>query len=316
MGEICPDAPDSLIPGITWSFFMQQFTIRQIEQLSGIKAPTLRIWEKRYNLISPDRSEGRQRIYTNEDLRAILKVVYLYEKGMRISKIARMKEQQMLQHISDLGVSSESYPGVILMLIEAAISLESNRVLEIFNSIEKEHGFENLVLRIIYPFLEKLGRAWVSGKILPNNEHFVSHLITRKILLATDQLPEVVESERVVILFQPQGEIHEIPLLFMQYLFKKHGWKTVYFGCNVPINVVEGYLAYKKATHIYSHLITNLGEDSPNDFFRKLSEKFPGMYIAVGGHLVQKMKAAGTGVLLLQNDEDVYNYLRTWPVMS
>jgi DNA-binding transcriptional MerR regulator len=311
MDELCADAcrPYNFraSPG---PFYMQQFTIRQIEQLSGIKAPTLRIWEKRYNLIAPDRSEGRQRIYTNEDLRSILKVVYLYERGMRISKIARMKEQQMLQQISDFGITTDSFPGVIPLLMEAAISLDSGRVNQIFQTIEKEHGFEDLVLRIIYPFLEKIGRAWVSGKVLPNNEHFVSHLITGKILFAINGLPVVEESERVEALFQPQGEFHEIPLLFMQYLFKKNGWKTIYFGCNVPINVVEGYLAFKKVTHIYSHLVTNLGDDSPQDFFRKLSEKFAGLSITVGGHLVQNMKAAGTGVLLLQKDEDVYKYLR------
>jgi DNA-binding transcriptional MerR regulator len=290
---------------------MQQFTIRQIEQLSGIKAPTLRIWEKRYNLIAPDRSEGRQRIYTNEDLRSILKVVYLYEKGIRISKIARMKEQQLLQQISDAGGTDDGILGVIPLLMEAAISLDSGRINQIFHSVEKEFGFEELVLRIIYPFLEKLGRAWVSGKVLPNNEHFISHLISCKILFAIDQLPVVRESDRVVVLFQPQGEYHEIPLLFMQYLFKKHGWKTVYFGCNIPLNVLEGYLAYTKVTHIYSHLVTNLGEDSPNDFFRKLVEKFPGIAITAGGHLVQKMKAADTGVLLLQNEEEVYKYLRS-----
>jgi hypothetical protein len=114
-----------------------------------------------------------------------------------------------------------------------------------------------------------------------------------------------------VVLFQPQGEYHEIPLLFMQYLFKKHGWKTVYFGCNIPLNVLEGYLAYKKVTHIYSHLVTNLGEDSPPDFFRKLVEKFPGIAITVGGNLVHKIKGADTGVLLLQNEEEVYKHLRS-----
>lgn len=290
---------------------MQQFTIRQIEQLSGIKAPTLRIWEKRYNLIAPDRSEGRQRIYTNEDLRSILKVVYLYEKGMRISKIAKMKEQQLLQQISDIGGTVDNFSGVIPMLIEASISLDSRRIHHIFNSIESDHGFEDLVLRIIYPFLEKLGRAWVTGKILPNNEHFVSHLITSKILFGIEHLPVVKESDKTVVLFQPQGEFHEIPILFMQYLFKKQGWKTVQFGCNVSIHEVAEYSADKNITHIYSHLVTNLGEESPLAFIKKLGAEFAGKKIAVGGNLVQKIKAAGTGVLLLQNEKEVFDYIRS-----
>lgn len=291
---------------------MQQFTIRQIEQLSGIKAPTLRIWEKRYNLIAPDRSEGRQRIYTNEDLRSILKVVYLYEKGIRISKIAKMKEQQMLQHISLEGGKAESLAGLIPLLMESAISLDGGQVQGILESVEMEHGLEVLMLQIIYPFLEKLGRAWVTGKVLPNNEHFISHLISSRIQVAISRLPVVKKSEQVVILFQPEGEFHEMPLLFMQYLFKKYGWKTVYFGCNVPVNVVEGYVFYKKVTHIYTHLVTNLGEDSPLDLFKKLSSKFPGISISAGGKLVQKIKAADTGVRLLQDEAEVYQYLETY----
>ena len=288
---------------------MEQFTIRQIEQLSGIKAPTLRIWEKRYNLIAPGRSEGRQRVYTNEDLRSILKVVYLYQRGMRISKIAALKDPQMQSFINGREESPGNFSALVAMLTEASISLDSSRINSIFNRVEKEYGFEDLVLKLIYPLLVKLGSAWVSGKIMPNNEHFVSHLVITKILSATNSLNLPPKTGRSVILFEPAGEFHEIPLLFMQYLFKKYGWQTVYFGRNIPLEIIDEYCADRKVSHLYCHMVTSLSQEEPAVYLENVSRRFPQVMVVAGGTLVQKIKAAAGNVLLLKNEDAVMNFV-------
>lgn len=289
---------------------MQQFTIRQIEQLSGIKAPTLRIWEKRYNLISPGRSDGRQRIYTNEDLRSILKVVYLYRKGIRISRIASLKEQQLLKELTVTGQRNDNFAALIILLMEAAIGLDEAGVERIFDSVEKEHGFEGLVLQLIYPFLEMLGQAWVTGKVLPGNEHFISHIVTRKLLLAIEGLSHSYSKSNTVLLFQPAGELHELPLLFMNYLFKKHGWQTFYFGNNVEIGTLKAFIDNKPVvTHLYYHPLTHLTSETPDNYLQKLSAAFPKQIIVAGGSFMKKVKATGSNTLLLLKEEDIYRFV-------
>lgn len=293
---------------------MQTFTIKQIEQLTGIKAPTLRIWEKRYHLLEPGRSDGKQRVYSNEDLRSILKVVYLYRKGLRISRIAKLKDQQLLQQLADNLEKPGSFSEMLPLLMEAAIALDSPGIESVINSLEKEHGLETTMVRVIYPFLENLGRAWVTGKVLPNNEHFVSSIIIRKILFATDKLMKPAANGNVVLLFQPAGEFHEIPLLFMNYLFKKHGWQTVYFGSNVPLEALEEYCTHKKATHIYFHLVTLLPGKTPAELLATLANRFPSLKIVAGGQLAKNEKAAGPNTLLLRNENDIYHFLSGIPV--
>ncbi len=290
---------------------MQQFSIKQLEELSGIKAHTIRIWEKRYNLIAPDRTDGKHRIYTNDDLKSILRVVYLYKKGLKISKIAMLKEQEMLQKINAIKHDASRYEEVLPELMGACIDLDANRVTDILADVEAQVGLEQMMCKLVYPFLEQLGRAWVTGKILPNNEHFISHIITTRIILAISRLkkPEHHENAPRVLLLQPTGEYHEIPLLFINYLLCKNGCKTVYFGSNVSMEAIAGYCNYKPVSHIHYHLITNLGDRDTQEWFDTLAMEYRTIAIVASGPGVKNLKENFVNQQILKSQQDILDYI-------
>ncbi|MES2646112.1 MAG: MerR family transcriptional regulator [Bacteroidota bacterium] len=290
---------------------MQEFNIKQLEQLTGIKAHTLRIWEKRYNLITPDRTGGKHRSYSNEDLKHILRVVYLYNKGIKISKIASLNEKEILHTMNtDLenGLrADEVLPG----LMEACIDLDEKKIRRILNKVESQFGLEQMIFKLIYPFLEKLGSAWVTGKVLPNNEHFISHIVSSTIILATSRLKveKAKAGDPVFLLFQPKGEWHEIPLLFIRYQLSKVGCKTVYFGSNVGFSAITDYLSVKKVSHIYYHLITALGEQEPQQLMDEMALKYPEITIVASGPSVKEVNANYPNQILLKSQPEISDFI-------
>ena len=290
---------------------MQQFSIKQLEQLSGIKAHTIRIWEKRYKIITPQRSDGQHRLYSNEDLKSILRIVYLYNKGLKISKIARLKEQELLQKIDLDKGEMNRWETIMPGLMEACIDLDAERINYILSEVESANGMEQMILKLVYPFLEKLGKAWVTGKIQPNNEHFVSHIISSRIILATDQLikPKPEHGGPVIALFQPKGELHEIPLLFINYLLQKRGCKTVYFGCNVSMEAIAEFCTAKRVTHIHYHQIVNLGDTDPQKYLNEMARRFAEIRIVASGPVNKCVKATSSNVQLLKSQEEIMMYV-------
>jgi MerR family transcriptional regulator, light-induced transcriptional regulator len=291
---------------------MQEFNIKQLEQLTGIKAHTLRIWEKRYNLITPDRTGGKHRSYSNEDLQHILRVVYLYNKGIKISKIAGLKEKDILQKMDDDLEHDLRADELLPRLLEACIDLNEKKIKQILTRVESQLGLEQMVFKLLYPFLEKLGSAWVIGKVLPNNEHFISHIISSTIILATSRLniPKAPAGDQAILLFQPAGEWHEIPLLFIRYQLCKLGCKTIYFGSNVGVSALEDYLSVKKVSHLYYHVITNLGEADPQEFIDKMADTFPAIIIVASGPSINKLTANYPNQLLLKSQAEMTEFIQ------
>jgi DNA-binding transcriptional MerR regulator len=288
---------------------MQHFSIRQVEQLSGIKAHTIRIWEKRYKLIVPERSDGKQRTYSNENLKSILRVVYLYKKGLKISKIARLQDDEIIHTIDQVFDAATNARHVMPILMAACIDLDEDRLEEIFDELQSAMDFETLMTTIIYPFLQSIGKAWVTSRVHPNNEHFVSHLVVRRIVSATAELNSTHDSKTLVILFQPEGELHEIPLLFINYLLLKKGCSTVYFGSNIPVNELEYYCSHKPATHILFHVITHLGETEPQLYFDRLSNIFPDKKVVMSGPATGSLVANNPNMEVLKSQEALFDYI-------
>lgn len=288
---------------------MQQFSIKQVEQLSGIKAHTLRIWEKRYKLIIPARSDGNQRTYSNEDLRSILRVVHLYQKGQKISKIANLNEREIIKAVSASLYEETAGERLMPLLLEACINLDAERVEEIFDEVERNIGFESMMLELMYPFLEVVGRAWMGATVFPVNEHFVSHLVAKKIINRTENLNRKKKIDKIVLLFQPAQEYHEIPLLFINYLLLKKGCATIYFGSNVALEELQFYCDRKRVTHIWYHLLTNLGDSNSQELLDKLSTIFSGKKIIHSGPCGKKLLAKTDNVEILKSQEELLAFI-------
>lgn len=288
---------------------MNKFTIRDIENLSGIKAHTIRIWEQRYDIIRPKRKDTNHRYYDCEDLKHILRIAYLYHSGLKISRIAGMSEEDLRRLTLEEAAEKNLYEAHLNQMLEAMIDYDQPYFEKIFNNILLHAGFEQCITQVIYPYLERVGLLWMNGNIIPSQEHFASNLIRKKILVAIDGLELKTEPEQRYLLFLPEGEFHEIPLLFLHYLLKKKGKHVVNFGANTPVEDLEHYTRVKPVTHICTHMITNFTRISPADFVMKMAELFPGKQLVVSGpqnmHIRQHLVP---GLILLKSLKELMDF--------
>jgi MerR family transcriptional regulator, light-induced transcriptional regulator len=291
---------------------MNKFSIKDIENLSGIKAHTLRIWEQRYNILIPKRKDSNHRFYDDDDLKSLLRVAYLYHNGIKISKIARLKEDELKQAAVETFSEDSLYVTYINQLLEASLDFDEDAFESIFDQALEREGVEIVMLKIIYPYLEKIGLLWLTDHVIPAQEHFTSNLINRKIISAIDALPNVYkDNNKKVLLFGPPKEYHEIPLLFIQYLLKKNGQKVIYYGSNVSIKQLEEYCSVKKVTHLHFHLITNLTTLHMNEYVLKLYNTFPNKNIVVSGPRVEEVTLDLANVKLLGSMDALLNFCKS-----
>lgn len=289
---------------------MHYFTIRDIENLSGIKAHTWRIWEHRYNLCLPQRKESKHRFYDNDNLKQILRISYLYHSGVKISKIASLNDQQIidaLQHEPEQ--TSDAY--YIKELMEASIDFDNERFELNCKKIFDSADFETAVTRIIYPYLEKIGMLWLTDHIIPAQEHFSSNMIRQKFAVAIDALPTVKsDGNSLTVLFTPDKEHHELPLLFMQYLMKKAGKRVFYFGSNVSISKLKSFAADHYFTHLHFHLVTNLTNKDAQQYLQNVAKEFRDKQIIMSGAEVQHVYERPQNVTLLHSLDEMVNYAK------
>jgi MerR family transcriptional regulator, light-induced transcriptional regulator len=211
------------------------YSIKDLEKLSGIKAHTLRIWEKRYGIINPTRTDTNIRFYTNDDLKRILNISFLNHNGIKISRIAGMTDGEIELKVAEISLVSTDTDHNIENLIISMIDLDEARFNKIFTDSILRIGFENALQDVIFPFIKRTGVMWLSGTINPAQEHFISNIIRQKLIVAIDgaRIPE--NPEKTALLFLPQDELHEISLLFYNFSLRSRGIKTIYLGQSVPL---------------------------------------------------------------------------------
>jgi DNA-binding transcriptional MerR regulator len=218
---------------------MGKYSIKELERLSGIKAHTLRVWEKRYKLFTPSRTDTNIRYYCDEDLRKLLNITLLCNDGTKISKIVSMSEEELFQAVKEIKDDALLNQKRVDDLIIPMMEFDECKFNGLFNRYTTELGLEKTFTEVVFPFLEKVGVLWLCDEIRPYHEHFTSHVIRQKLSAAIDALPDPKEDARKVILFLPEGEYHELGLLFFSFLYKKRGIKVFYFGQSVPIEQVK-----------------------------------------------------------------------------
>lgn len=290
---------------------MNFFSIRDIENLTGIKAHTLRIWEQRYQLFNPKRRESKHRFYDNDDLKYILRIAYLYNNGYKISQIAGFSEDEIKQMALELKPNEDNFEIFINQLTEAAIDLDQIRFDKILHTLVLHAGFEKSVIKVLFPLLQKIGLLWLTGNVIPAQEHFASALIIKKMLVAIDGLEKPSKDcERKVLLFTPVGELHEIPLLFMQYMLKKNGVPQVYLGKNVSLDMLDLVCKQQPVNQLYFHVITNLTRCDIKEYVCRLSRLFPDKQIVFSGSHACQCEGAPSNVRRLMCNEEMMQFTR------
>lgn len=261
---------------------MNRFTIRDIENLCRIKAHTIRTWEQRYKLCVARRKQSQHRVYDNEDLKELLRVSFLYHNGHKISRIAKLSSAD-IQQVVKCACDRENDEAQVLQLLEAGLDFDKEQFEKSVNCLILRYGLERCLVNIFFPFLEKIGLLWLTDHVIPGQEHFVSHIIRKKIILATDGLERGSDKSRPpVVIFAPKGEHHEIPLLTVNYFFRRNGHRTVYFGPDLGAETLHLYLKEHPAALIYTHVIA-LVNNNLEEQMEKLCAAYPEKQFVISG---------------------------------
>ncbi|MBK9292452.1 MAG: MerR family transcriptional regulator [Bacteroidetes bacterium] len=284
---------------------MSTYSIKDLERLTNIKAHTLRIWEKRYGIVEPPRSDTNIRYYTDEDLKKLLNVSILNRHGIKISKIARMSNQEINQKILEVIKPESDYLSQIEGMVVAMIELNEERFERILNQSIIKIGFEESLYHVVYPFFEKVGVLWQTGTINPAQEHFISNLIRMKLFVAIDSLPRVYDTNaRTIVLFLPEWELHEIGLLTYYYLSRKNGYRAIYLGQNVPLHDLFSVTQTARPDVLATYFVSAITQTEMEDYIRSLSDYYADQQILISG-----IQAAGIKFELPDNVRTVSSAL-------
>jgi DNA-binding transcriptional MerR regulator len=234
-----------------------KFSIKDLENLSGIKAHTIRIWEKRYNLFEPNRTDTNIRTYDLMALQKILNVSYLRNAGIKISAIAEMSTEEIEFQVRDYATKNNSNDHAIQDLKLAMVNFDQRMFQRVYSNCLEELGFSGVFYNLFVPFLEELGYLWQTKTINLAHEHFISHLIKQKVLINLERLQykKNFEAEDVYILFLPENEMHDLGLLFLNYELLKRGCNTIYLGASMMLESLP-FFKNKEARPTYITYIT------------------------------------------------------------
>ena len=223
-----------------------QFNIKDLENLSGVKAHTIRIWEKRYGLLEPNRTDTNIRKYDLENLKKLLNVTFLYNEGIKISKIAKLSDAEIQQIIEERATQKqEDY--AMKAFKTAMFDFDYTLFATTFNELSERISFREIFMEVFIPLLQEIGTLWQTGTIDPAHERFISELIKQKIIVNISNLQSVQKPERQDILFSlylPYEEIHEIGLLYAHYEILQAGYQTIYLGSNIPLPSLRNVLKH------------------------------------------------------------------------
>lgn len=269
---------------------MNAFTIKDLENLSGIKAHTIRIWEQRYKFLKPKRTTTNIRYYTNDELKTVLNIALLNKYGFKISHIDRMQPDEINTRILSLGDPKALQERVVNELVQEMVDLDMDRFEKTLTNYIAVRGMERTVLQIIFPFLEKIGILWQTGHIYPGQEHLVTNVIRQKLIVAIEGCIPVTRTGKTFLLFLPEGEHHEMGLLFMYYMLKSRGFKVVYLGANVPVSDVEYIITLKNPDYAYIHLTATCPNFNFEKFLKNAELRFKNTPTIVSGLLTRQYK--------------------------
>lgn len=271
---------------------MGQYSIKEVETLTGIKAHTLRIWEQRYNLLKPKRTDTNIRYYSDDQLRLLLNISTLNRNGLKISKIVSLNEQDRNRHVLDIYQMANA-DNLLDSLIHCMLDFDEQLFEKTLVQAIMKLGFESAVNELIFPFLARTGVLWSTGAVKVAQEHFITNLIRRKILVAIDaqQLKPDGKTKKFV-LFLPEGETHELLLLYTEYILRKNNHHVAYLGTDLPVSELPYLYSIYKPDYLVTFLTAPLKDTTPTKFLKSLGSTFPKCNVLVGGAQFDETKGA------------------------
>jgi len=285
------------------------YSIRDLEKISGIKAHTLRVWEQRYAILDPKRTETNIRYYEEDDLRLLLSISMLNNNGYKISKIAKMDKKEIHEICQSLFEVTEEHENQVNALTLSMIDMDEDRFEKIISNNTLRYGFEETMVKIINPFFERVGILWQTGTIRPAQEHFISNLVRQKVIVAIDAqvVPKGPEVPRY-LLFLPEHELHELGLLFASYLLRSRGNRVIYLGQGLPEEDLDSVYESYHPHYLYTILTMNPPKESAMNYVERIGTKFSESIILAAGHALRNMESENDNVRVLDNMPELLKY--------
>ena len=280
---------------------MAEYKIKDLENLTGIKSHTIRIWEKRYSILSPDRTDTKIRTYTDDELTHLLTVSMLNRNGIKISKIAKLEQEDMNKLLWDIKVNKEPEYSMDKLIL-ALVSLDEDLFKGTMNGLIDKYGLEKTFVNHLIPFLDRIGIMWLIGTINPSQEHFMSNLIRQKIISEIDKQPIPKEDSKSILMYLPEHEWHEISLLFYQFLLRAKGVHTSYLGQSLPYPSLLESIEKLKPHAILSSWLTAVDKKFVVNYFKQLNKDLPDMKVFAGGAQIKANSKDLKGLIIEVQD--------------
>lgn len=271
--------------------FRDKYFIKDVENITGIKAFTLRIWEQRYGILIPKRTDTNIRYYDEDDLKYMMNIAILNNNGYKISRIAEMSRDEVRRKTLEVGENSGKYDNQIQSLSNAMLSFDEKEFNKILSINILKLGMEETMEQIIFPFLGHVGMLWLSGSIHIAHEHFITNLIRQRLYVSIDQVNiPVAAGAKKFLLFVPDGEMHDLSLLFASYILRVKGQQVIYLGTSTPLDELNKIFALHKPDVVFCAL-TSANQAIPVQvFMNTLSRSWPDTQILLTGGQVLKKK--------------------------
>jgi DNA-binding transcriptional MerR regulator len=250
------------------------FSIKDLENLSGIKAHTIRIWEKRYNVLEPNRTDTNIRLYDLASLQKLLNITLLHNHGYKISKISKYPPEKIPQLVREIISEKSAKSHAISAFKMAMMNFDQTQFFATYNTLLSEKSFREVFYDVFIPLMTELGLLWQSDTITPAHEHFISYLIKQKLLINTEkvQVLEPTKTDKIFVLYLPMNEIHELGLMYLNYEILLHGYKTIYLGESVPTDSLKDLKKYFDSIVFVSYMTVQPDKDSVNEYVKEIQD--------------------------------------------
>jgi len=289
---------------------MSTYSIKDLENLTGIQAHTIRIWEQRYNLLSPERTPTNIRKYSEKDLRKLLSIALLNNNGLKISKIAKLSDMNIAETVLQLSEGEDSnIESQIESLKMIMVDMNEAKFEKLFSHMVLQMGFEETILKIFVPFFKRLTFLWQTESVTVAQINFITSLYKQKVYVAIDGLspPEKMNSKKF-IMFLPKTEQLDNGLLLYNYLAKKRGFQTLYLGASLPSEGLSDILGKNPDSYLLS--VATLAKIDLTAYYTKiLAACTENQKLLLTGSQINTVKINNSRLILFQDYIEFKDFL-------
>ncbi len=291
---------------------MSAYSIKDLEQITGIKAHTLRIWEQRYDFIHPNRTATNIRYYSDDDLKIILNISFLKDHGYKITDINKMSADKVRRAVNALIDNGYGFSEKMHALTLAMIELNEEKLEKIFREYIKEYGLEQMMTQIIFPFLNRMTFQTNDGFINTVHKQFISNFIRRKLVGAIEaEKTTCGQKAETYILFASPEEKSEICLLFSHLILKKNKRRVINLGLDVKPQELRAISKDFLPDYIFTTLFSPASQLKMSQYLSTISSIFPStkILITTRPHNDQLVKSLPKNVELISSGSKFISFV-------